>query len=59
MPFGFDIHGQSNEPSPFVMAPDEQMDFTAADIGWDIDFGSMDMEAFLSFDPTQTFNFAP
>ncbi|KAJ2898356.1 hypothetical protein MKZ38_003984 [Zalerion maritima] len=29
------------------------LDLTAADIGWDIDFATMDMEAFLSIDPNQ------
>lgn len=51
MPFGFDISGELKE-NPSV----DQMDFTAADIGWDIDFGTMDMEAFLSIDPNQMFN---
>jgi hypothetical protein len=30
-----------------------QEDFTAADLGWDIDFGSLDMDAFLSIDANQ------
>lgn len=51
MPFGFDISGGFKESSSV-----DQMDFTAADIGWDIDFGTMDMEAFLSIDPSQMFN---
>ncbi|KAF4974995.1 hypothetical protein FZEAL_8179 [Fusarium zealandicum] len=58
MPFGFDVTGQLNGPSPMGIGSEEQMDFTAADAGWDIDFGTMNMEAFLSLDPTDAFNFA-
>ncbi|CAK7214566.1 hypothetical protein SCUCBS95973_002190 [Sporothrix curviconia] len=32
-------------------------DLTAADLGWDFDFGSMNMEAFLSIDPNMPYNF--
>ncbi|KAK7432404.1 hypothetical protein QQZ08_000966 [Neonectria magnoliae] len=60
MPFGFDITGGVNGTSPSSgMRSDDQIDFTAADVGWDIDFGTMDMEAFLSLDAGQSFNFAP
>lgn len=60
MPFGFDITGGMNGTSPSSgMRSDDQIDFTAADVGWDIDFGTMDMEAFLSLDASQSFNFAP
>ncbi|KAJ3458143.1 hypothetical protein MRS44_012252 [Fusarium solani] len=58
MPFGFDVTGQVNGTSPMGVGSDEQADFTAADVGWDIDFGTMNMEAFLSLDPTEAFNFA-
>ncbi|KAF7547041.1 hypothetical protein G7Z17_g8001 [Cylindrodendrum hubeiense] len=59
MPFGFDISGGMNGTSPSSgMRSDDQIDFTAADVGWDIDFGTMDMETFLSLDAGQTFNFA-
>ncbi|KPM36879.1 hypothetical protein AK830_g9700 [Neonectria ditissima] len=59
MPFGFDIAGGMNGTSPSSgMRSDDQLDFTAADVGWDIDFGTMDMEAFLSLDANQSFNFA-
>ncbi|KAF4445684.1 hypothetical protein FALBO_17154 [Fusarium albosuccineum] len=57
MPFGFDVTGQVNGASPESKGS-AQDDFTAADMGWDIDFGTMNMEAFLSLDPTETFNFA-
>ncbi len=33
-------------------ATDVKSDLTAADLGWNFDFGSMNMEAFLSIDPT-------
>ncbi|CAM1507979.1 Fc.00g048270.m01.CDS01 [Cosmosporella sp. VM-42] len=56
MPFGFDLGGRMKGNSPSGIPPEEQMDFTAADVGWDIDFGTMDMEAFLSIDPNQNFN---
>lgn len=59
MPFGFDISGGMNGTSPSSgLRSDDQIDFTAADVGWDIDFGTMDMETFLSLDASQTFNFA-
>lgn len=35
------------------MATTEESDFTAADLGLDFDLGTMDMDAFLSFDPNQ------
>ncbi|KAH7152017.1 hypothetical protein B0J13DRAFT_254181 [Dactylonectria estremocensis] len=60
MPFGFDITGGMNGTSPSSgMRSDDQIDFTAADVGWDIDFGTMDVETFLSLDAGQTFNFGP
>ncbi|KAF7561008.1 hypothetical protein G7046_g3144 [Stylonectria norvegica] len=59
MPFGFDINGQLNGTSSSGVSPDEQIDFTAADAGWDIDFGTMDLEAFLSIDPNQWLNYVP
>ncbi|KAM0561578.1 hypothetical protein ACHAPJ_002746 [Fusarium lateritium] len=59
MPFGFDVTGQLNGTSPVGMGPEETADFTAADVGWDIDFGTMNMEAFLSLDSAEAFNFAP
>lgn len=57
MPFGFDANGNVSNTSP-DMRSDEQIDFTAADVGWDIDFGTMDMEAFFSLDTNQSLNFA-
>jgi hypothetical protein len=57
MPFGFDANGNVSNTSP-DMRSDEQIDFTAADVGWDIDFGTMDMEAFFSLDTNQSSNFA-
>ncbi|ERS96090.1 hypothetical protein HMPREF1624_07626 [Sporothrix schenckii ATCC 58251] len=33
------------------------LDLTAADLGWDFDFGTMNMEAFLSIDPTMPYNY--
>ena len=59
MPFGFDLNNRANGSSSVGISPEEHVDFTAADIGWNIDFGTMDMEAFLSIDPNQNFNFAP
>ncbi|KAF5017683.1 hypothetical protein F66182_10368 [Fusarium sp. NRRL 66182] len=59
MPFGFDVAGQLNGTSPPGAGPEEQADFTAADVGWDIDFGTMNMEAFLSLDSSEAYNFAP
>jgi hypothetical protein len=59
MPFGFDVTGQLNGTSPAGVKPEDMADFTAADVGWDIDFGSMNMEAFLSLDSADAFNFAP
>ncbi|RBQ71826.1 hypothetical protein FVER14953_20660 [Fusarium verticillioides] len=61
MPFGFDVTGQMNgsSSSPAGAASEEMADFTAADVGWDIDFGTMNMEAFLSLDSAEAFNFAP
>ncbi|KAF5632879.1 hypothetical protein F52700_6417 [Fusarium sp. NRRL 52700] len=61
MPFGFDVTGQMNgsSSSPAGAAPEDMADFTAADVGWDIDFGTMNMEAFLSLDSAEAFNFAP
>lgn len=35
-----------------------QEDFTAADLGWDIDFGSLDMDAFLSIDANQNWMYS-
>ncbi|CAK7200544.1 hypothetical protein SEUCBS139899_003241 [Sporothrix eucalyptigena] len=32
-------------------------DLTAADLGWDFDFGTMNMEAFLSIDPAMPYSF--
>ncbi|QGI63008.1 hypothetical protein CEK26_006963 [Fusarium fujikuroi] len=61
MPFGFDVTGQMNgtSSSPAGAASEDMTDFTAADVGWDIDFGTMNMEAFLSLDSAEAFNFAP
>ncbi|KAJ4256735.1 hypothetical protein NW762_008831 [Fusarium torreyae] len=59
MPFGFDVTGQLNGTSPAGVGSEETADFTAADVGWDIDFGTMNMEAFLSLDSAEAFNFAP
>ncbi|RKK32775.1 hypothetical protein BFJ67_g14599 [Fusarium oxysporum f. sp. cepae] len=59
MPFGFDVTGQSNGASLLGVGSEELADFTAADVGWDIAFGTMNMEAFLSLDRTNAFNFAP
>ncbi|KAH7473165.1 hypothetical protein FOMA001_g11784 [Fusarium oxysporum f. sp. matthiolae] len=59
MPFGFDVTGQPNGASLFGVGSEELADFTAADVGWDIAFGTMNMEAFLSLDRTNAFNFAP
>ncbi|KAG8355204.1 hypothetical protein FVEN_g6984 [Fusarium venenatum] len=59
MPFGFDTTGQLNGASPAGARPEDMADFTAADVGWDIDFGSMNMDAFLSLDSAEAFNFAP
>lgn len=59
MPFGFDVTGQLNGASPAGAGSEDQADFTAADAGWDIDFGTMNMEAFLSLDSAEAFNFAP
>ncbi|QKD60128.2 uncharacterized protein FOBCDRAFT_144747 [Fusarium oxysporum Fo47] len=59
MPFGFDVTGQPNGASLFGVGSKELADFTAADVGWDIAFGTMNMEAFLSLDRTNAFNFAP
>ncbi|KAG5742734.1 hypothetical protein H9Q70_014541 [Fusarium xylarioides] len=61
MPFGFDVTGQmnGNSSSPAGAASEDMADFTAADVGWDIDFGTMNMEAFLSLDSAEAFNFAP
>jgi hypothetical protein len=59
MPFGFDVTGQLNGASLLGVGSEELVDFTAADVGWDIAFGTMNMEAFLSLDRTNAFNFAP
>ncbi|RFN51479.1 hypothetical protein FIE12Z_4215 [Fusarium flagelliforme] len=59
MPFGFDVTGQMNGTPPAGAGQEDMADFTAADVGWDIDFGSMNMEAFLSLDSAEAFNFAP
>ncbi|KAH7214362.1 hypothetical protein DER44DRAFT_836383 [Fusarium oxysporum] len=59
MPFGFDVTGQPNGASLLGVGSEELADFTAADVGWDIPFGTMNMEAFLSLDRTNAFNFAP
>ncbi|KAH7246375.1 fungal-specific transcription factor domain-containing protein [Fusarium tricinctum] len=59
MPFGFDVTGQLNGASPAGAGSEDLADFTAADVGWDIDFGTMNMEAFLSLDSAEAFNFAP
>lgn len=59
MPFGFDLNNRMNGTSSVGISPEEQIDFTAADVGWDIDFGTMDMEAFLSIDPNQNYNLNP
>ena len=58
MPFGSDVPRSSAMPSPAPgFREDPQMDFSADDVGWDIDFGSTDMEAFLSLDPSRAFGF--
>lgn len=57
MPFGSDVSQQPDGTYPWGIASEEQVDFTAADLGWDIDFGTMNMEAFLSLDPNEAFNF--
>ncbi|KAL5589220.1 hypothetical protein FOBRF1_015748 [Fusarium oxysporum] len=59
MPFGFDVTGQPNGASLLGVGSEELADFTAADVGWDIAFGTMNMEAFLSLDRTNAFNSAP
>lgn len=57
MPFGFDMGGRAPGDVPQATMPQEHVDFTAADMGWDIDFGTMDMEAFLSIDSNQAWGF--
>lgn len=57
MPFGVDINGAATGQLPMMTMPGEQMDFTAADMGWDVDFSTMDMEAFLSIDANNTWGF--
>jgi hypothetical protein len=59
MPFGFDLNNQVSGGSSVGISPEEQIDFTAADMGWDIDFGTMNMDTWLSFDPSQNYNFIP
>jgi len=58
MPFGFDINGPLVAQSPVMGSLDDQVDITAADMGWNFDLGTMDMEAFLSIDANQQFNFS-
>ncbi|CAI4214021.1 unnamed protein product [Parascedosporium putredinis] len=58
MPFGFDTNGPLVTQSPSGSALDEHIDLTAADMGWSFDLGTMDMDAFLSIDANQQFNFS-
>lgn len=60
-PFGFGISGQLSGASSTGIGSgsEEPADLTAADFGWDIDFGTMEIDTFLSLDPAQAFNFAP
>lgn len=60
MPFGFDVVGKPDGTSSqgFGSGSEEPADFTAADVGWDIDFGTMEIDTFLSLDPAQAFDFA-
>lgn len=54
IPYGTQVRGQNQEQSN---TPSEELvDFTAADVGLDFDFGTMDMDAFLSIDPSQDFD---
>lgn len=57
MPFGLGVNSRFTGSVPAMSMPEEQIDFTAADVGWDIDFSTMDMEAFLSIDPSQSWGF--
>lgn len=57
MPFGFDVNRPLATKSPSIVTSEDQIDLTTADIGWDIDFATMDMEAFLSIDANQDVNF--
>lgn len=57
MPFGFDVNGRYPGEIAAIPTLEGQNDFTAADVGWDIDFSTMDMEAFLSIDPSQAWGF--
>ena len=56
MPFGVDSNVSPSAQSPMTNSLEEQVDLTAADMGWDLDFATMDMEAFLSIDPTLATN---
>ncbi|PKS12600.1 hypothetical protein jhhlp_000808 [Lomentospora prolificans] len=58
MPFGFDMNGPLVTKSPAGSSLDEQIDLTAADMGWNFDLGTMDMDAFFSIDANQQFNFS-
>lgn len=58
MPFGMDGIGSSSTQSPLTLNLEEQADLTAADMGWDFDFATMDMEAFLSIDPNLVANYS-
>ena len=58
LPFGMDGNGSSSTQSPMTMNLEEQADLTIADMGWDFDFATMDMEAFLSIDPALVANYS-
>ncbi|KAL1901803.1 hypothetical protein Sste5346_001506 [Sporothrix stenoceras] len=48
----------NNTPTASALGTDAPpADLTAADLGWDFDFGTMNMEAFLSIDPAMPYNF--
>ncbi|OAA64322.1 Zn(2)-C6 fungal-type DNA-binding domain protein [Niveomyces insectorum RCEF 264] len=59
VPFAFATDGSSSMQSPATsMQPDAQNDLTAADLGLDFDFSTMNMEAFLSVNPDFPMDFS-
>lgn len=53
----YGTHGSGQSQDQSETLGEELGDFTAADVGLDFDFGTMDMDAFLSIDPNQDWGF--
>lgn len=58
-PFGLDDSGppSTDSPSTSALNPEAPADLTTADLGWNFDFSTMNMEAFLTIDPNMAMDF--